>query len=60
MTVSLKDFVSQTLRAILDGVMEVQKGQNVGKYISSFGGLDRWNTRQTAVWSARVPLPPRW
>ena len=37
MTVSLKDFVSQTLRAILDGVMEVQKDQNVGKYIAPWG-----------------------
>jgi hypothetical protein len=37
MTVSLKDFVSQTLRDILDGVMDVQKDANLGKHIAPWG-----------------------
>ena len=37
MTASLKDFVSQTLRDILDGVIEVQKDTNIGKNIAPWG-----------------------
>ncbi len=37
MTASLKDFVSQTLRDILDGVLDVQKDTHIGKYIAPWG-----------------------
>jgi len=37
MTVSLKEFVSQTLRDILDGVIDVQKDTQIGKNIAPWG-----------------------
>lgn len=37
MTASLKDFVSQTLRDIFDGVIDVQKDAKIGKYIAPWG-----------------------
>jgi hypothetical protein len=37
MTVSLKDFISQTLRDILGAITEVQEDEKIGKYIAPWG-----------------------
>ncbi len=37
MTASLNDFVSQTLRDILNGVIDVQRDANIGKNIAPWG-----------------------
>jgi hypothetical protein len=37
MTVSLKDFISQTLRDILGAIVEVQEDQKIGKHVAPWG-----------------------